>query len=134
MSSMRICWRTLVGWAFGPANNNITFSFPQVESDTPDIGLRFRSPKSNVNMSLTRKKYCQSTKVYYSIFNSEFEFEALQCQIKTMRKHIHLVAFQLFLQNVPSEKLPNELWEKNLEANVGSSKNKFHFHWHSLSF
>ena len=108
---------------------NIAFSFLQVESDTPDIGLSFRSPKSNVNMSLTRKKYCQSTKVYYSIFNSEFEFEALQCQIKTMRKHIHLVAFQLFLQNVPSEKLPNELWEKIWKQTLAQVRPNFIFHY-----
>ena len=78
-------------------------------------------------MSLTRKKYCQSTKVYYSIFNSEFEFEALQCQIKTMRKHIHLVAFQLFLQNVPSEKLPNELWEKIWKQTLAQVRTNFIF-------
>lgn len=82
-----------------------------VESDTTDLRHTFRS-KTNVNLTLTRKKYCQSTKVYYNIFNSEFEFEQLQNQIKAMRKHVFNIAFNLFLQNVPTEKLPNELWEK----------------------
>ena len=82
-----------------------------VESDTTDHRYEFRS-KDNVNLTLTRKKYCQSTKMYYTIFNSELEFEALQGQIKAMRKHIFNITFALFLQNVPNQIMPNELWEK----------------------
>ena len=50
--------------------------------------------------------------MYYNIFASEHEFEALQGQIKAMRKHVFNIAFSMFLQNLPAEKLPNELWEK----------------------
>ena len=82
-----------------------------VESDTTDQRFNFRS-RTNVNMALTRKKFCQSTKTYYMVFNSELEFEALQGQIKSMKKHIFNIAFNLFMQNLPSEQLPNELWEK----------------------
>ena len=82
-----------------------------VESDTTDHRYEFRS-KDNVNMTLTRKKYCQSTKMYYTIFNSELEFDALQGQIKAMKKHIFNITFALFLQNVPNQIMPNELWEK----------------------
>ena len=82
-----------------------------VESDTTDHRYDFRS-KDNVNMMLTRKKFCQSTKMFYTIFNSDLEFEALQGQIKAMKKHIFNVAFSLFLQNVPADLMPLELWEK----------------------
>ena len=82
-----------------------------VESDTTDHRYEFRS-KDNVNMTLTRKKYCQSTKMYYTIFTSDLEFEALQGQVKAMKKHIFNIAFSLFLQNVPNQIMPNELWEK----------------------
>ena len=63
-------------------------------------------------MMLTRKKFCQSTKMFYTIFTSDLEFEALQGQIKAMKKHIFNVAFSLFLQNVPQDLMPLELWEK----------------------
>ena len=82
-----------------------------VESDTTDHRYDFRS-KDNVNMMLTRKKYCQSTKMFYTIFTSDLEFEALQGQIKAMRKHVFNIAFSLFLQNVPQDLMPLELWEK----------------------
>lgn len=85
-----------------------------VESDTTDRSTSFNTSRTSIknNVTLTRKKFCQSTKMYYNIFNSELEFDGLQGQIKAMRKHVFNVAFQLFLANLPAEKLPNELWEK----------------------
>ncbi len=83
-----------------------------VESDMTDFpGLMFRS-KETANEALTKKKYCQSTKLYYEIFESELDFDRLLGQVRAIRKYVFSIAFGLFKNNVPSEKLPNEIWEK----------------------
>jgi len=74
-----------------------------------------RLPPGGVNETLTKKKFCQSAKVFHQIFVSVKKFETFQRYVSKMKKYIFCVIFQLFLDALPPAtrySIPQELWEK----------------------
>lgn len=72
-------------------------------------------PPGGVNENLTKKKYCQSIRVFNQIFDSTKQFDSFQRSVSKMKKYIFGIIFHLFLETLPSEirfKIPQELWEK----------------------
>ena len=95
----------------------VDYSETDVESDADSIYRNNinKSPTSRSNEGLTKKKYCQSTRLYYDIFDTENEVENLVIVIKRCRKYIFHIVFSLFMEAFPpecSDHLPTELWEK----------------------
>ena len=72
-------------------------------------------PPGGVNETLTKKKYCQSFKLFHQIFDSVKQFEGFQRSVSKMKKYVFGIIFALFLEALPSEtrwRMPQELWEK----------------------
>jgi hypothetical protein len=72
-------------------------------------------PPGGVNETLTKKKYCQSFKLFHQIFDSVKQFEAFQRSVSKMKKYIFGIIFALFLEALPPAtrfRIPQELWEK----------------------
>ena len=83
------------------------------QASSQDPSQKSKSGKSNE--ALTKKKYCQSTRMYFDMFDSDAEAEYLSTLVKNCRKYIFQIIFSLFRDNLPSEcehRLPVELWEK----------------------
>ena len=67
------------------------------------------------NEALTKKKYCQSVKIFQRIFKTEKQFEQFQRTVQRVKKYVLRVAFQVFMDTIPPDtatSLPQELWEK----------------------
>ncbi len=70
------------------------------------------------NEALTKKKYCHSTRVFYSIFDGpggDKQFDSFCASVRLIRKQIHAIVYSLFHGSLPTEisrLLPRELWEK----------------------
>ena len=95
----------------------VDYSETDVESDADSVyrNNTNASSTSRSNEALTKKKYCQSTRLYYDIFDTENEVENLAILIKRCRKYVFHVIFTLFIEALPTEcasYLPTELWEK----------------------
>jgi len=74
-----------------------------------------RLPPGGINETLTKKKFCQSAKVFHQIFSSVKHFETFQRHVSKMKKYIFCVIFQLFMDALPPAtrySIPQELWEK----------------------
>ena len=72
-------------------------------------------PPGGVNETLSKKKYCQSFKLFHQIFDSVKQFEGFQRSVSKMKKYVFGIIFALFLEALPSEtrwRMPQELWEK----------------------
>ena len=70
---------------------------------------------SPVNEALTKKKFCQSVKLFHEIFGSEKRLHSFQRHVFKVRKMIFSVVFCLFMEALPPDtatRLPRELWEK----------------------
>ncbi len=83
------------------------------------------------NEALTKKKYCQSTRLFHRIFDSDRAFEHFLGRVRRMRKHVHDIIFNLFLGCLPrdcAQRLPHELWEKiwKLTQTQYSESGSFH--------
>ena len=68
-----------------------------------------------VNESLTKKKYCQSAKVFYQVFTTINQFESFLRFVSKTKKYIFKIIFGVFLETLPTDtrfKIPEELWEK----------------------
>jgi len=77
--------------------------------------LQSRNKRQEVNESLTKKKYCQSAKLFYQVFSSLLQYDSFLRFVSKTKKYIFRIIFKLFLDALPSEtkfKLPEELWEK----------------------
>jgi hypothetical protein len=61
----------------------------------------FGQKPSNCNESLTKKKFCQSTKLFFSIFKSDDDFAELVAVVRRTRKQTHNILFSLFLDAFP---------------------------------
>ena len=95
----------------------VDYSETDVESDADSVYRNNTnvSSTSRSNESLTKKKYCQSTRLYYDIFDTENEVENLAIMVKKCRKFIFHIIFNLFMEALPADcanYLPTELWEK----------------------
>ena len=95
----------------------VDYSETDVESDADSVYKNNTniSSTSRSNESLTKKKYCQSTRLYYDIFDTEHEVDNLAIMVKKCRKFIFHIIFNLFMDALPTDcahKLPTELWEK----------------------
>ena len=95
----------------------VDYSETDVESDADSVYRNNTNvaTTSRSNESLTKKKYCQSTRLYYDIFDTENEVENLAIMVKKCRKYIFHIIFTLFVETLPSDcssLLPTELWEK----------------------
>lgn len=67
------------------------------------------------NEALTKKKFCQSVKIYQKIFDTDKQFDIFQRTVMRMKKYVFRVVFQVFLDTLPpatASRLPRELWEK----------------------
>ena len=85
----------------------------EYDSEEEDY-LRNLTP-GQVNESLTKKKYCQSAKVFYQVFTSINQFESFLRFVSKTKKYVFKIIFGLFLETLPTDtrfKLPDELWEK----------------------
>ena len=72
-------------------------------------------PPGGVNETLSKKKYCQSFKLFHQIFDSVKQFEGFQRSVSKMKKYVFGIIFALFLEALPTEtrwRMPQELWEK----------------------
>lgn len=72
-------------------------------------------PPGGVNETLTKKKFCQSFKLFNQVFDSTKQFESFHRSVSKMKKHIFGVIFGLFLEALPPDtryRMPQELWEK----------------------
>ena len=72
-------------------------------------------PPGGVNETLSKKKYCQSFKLFHQIFDSIKQFEGFQRSVSKMKKYVFGIIFALFLEALPTEtrwRMPQELWEK----------------------
>ena len=78
--------------------------------------LQLAAPSQEVNESLTKKKFCQSAKIFYQIFSSVNQYESFLKFVSKTKKHIFRIIFRLFLEAIPVEtryNLPEEeVWEK----------------------
>ena len=86
----------------------------EYDSDEEDY-LRRVTPAQEVNESLTKKKYCQSAKLFYQVFSSLIQYESFLKFISKTKKYVFRVIFGLFMEAIPNEtryKIPEELWEK----------------------
>ena len=95
----------------------VDYSETDVESDADSVYRNNTNAlsTSRSNESLTKKKYCQSTRLYYDIFDTETEVENLAILVKRCRKYVFHIVFTLFMEAFPTESarfLPTELWEK----------------------
>lgn len=95
----------------------VDYSETDVESDAESVYRNNTniSSTSRSNESLTKKKYCQSTRLYYDIFDTEHEVDNLAIIVKKCRKFIFHIIFNLFMDALPADcarLLPTELWEK----------------------
>jgi len=94
----------------GEDYNSSDYEYDSDEEDDYD-----RLPPGGVNETLTKKKFCQSAKVFHQIFASVKHFETFQRYVSKMKKYIFCVIFQLFLDALPPAtrySIPQELWEK----------------------
>jgi hypothetical protein len=67
------------------------------------------------NEKLTKKKFSQSTKLYFDAFESDENFTELLSLVRRARNATFNIIFTLFLDAFPQdvrEKLPPELWEE----------------------
>ena len=67
------------------------------------------------NESLTKKKFCQSVKIYQKIFENDKQFDVFLRTLLRMKKYVFRVVFQVFMETLPpatAARLPQELWEK----------------------
>ena len=86
----------------------------ECDSDEEEF-LQLADPSQEVNESLTKKKFCQSAKIFYQIFSSVNQYESILKFVSKTKKHIFRIIFRLFLEAIPVEtryKIPEELWEK----------------------
>ncbi len=67
------------------------------------------------NEALTKKKFCQSVRIFQQIFSSDNQFHTFLRSVAHMKKCVFEVMFQMFLEVLPPTtvaRLPGELWEK----------------------
>ena len=67
------------------------------------------------NEALTKKKFCQSVRIFHQIFSSDKQFHAFLRSIAHMKKSVFEVVIQMFLEVLPPttvSRLPREVWEK----------------------
>ena len=86
----------------------------EYDSDEEEF-LQLAAPSQEVNESLTKKKFCQSAKIFYQIFSTVNQYESFLKFVSKTKKHIFRIIFRLFLEAIPEEtrfKIPEELWEK----------------------
>ena len=78
--------------------------------------LQLAAPSQEVNESLTKKKFCQSAKIFYQIFSSVNQYESFLKFVSKTKKHIFCSILCLFLEAIPVEtwfNIQEELWEIN---------------------
>ena len=86
----------------------------EYDSDEEEF-LQLAAPSQEVNESLTKKKFCQSAKIFYQVFSSVNQYESFLKFVSKTKKQIFRIIFRLFLEAIPVEtryKIPEELWEK----------------------
>jgi len=70
---------------------------------------------STPNEALTKKKFCQSVKIFQRIFDDSKQLETVQRTVLRMKKYVFRLVFQVFMETLPTDtanRLPQELWEK----------------------
>ena len=87
------------------------------QSDYEDEdAFNYASPSAfTPNESLTKKKFCQSVKIYQKIFENDKQFDVFQRSLLRMKKYVFRVVFQVFMETLHPDtaaQLPQELWEK----------------------
>ena len=91
------------------------YSSSDYEYDSEEEDYFRNLTPGQVNESLTKKKYCQSAKVFYQVFTAINQFESFLRFVSKTKKYIFKIIFGVFLETLPTEtrfKLPEELWEK----------------------
>lgn len=86
----------------------------EFDEDIDEVVLSARVPIVP-NENLTRKKFCQSVKVYQKMFCSDKQFQDFQHMILKMKKYVFRTIIQIFMGTIPADtanRLPQELWEK----------------------
>ena len=91
------------------------YSSSDYEYDSEEEDYLKNITPGQVNESLTKKKYCQSAKVFYQVFTAINQFESFLRFVSKTKKYIFKVIFGVFLETLPTDtrfKIPEELWEK----------------------
>ena len=87
----------------------------ECDSDEEEF-LQLADPSQEVNESLTKKKFCQSAKIFYQLFPSVNQDESFLKFVSKTKKHIFCTILWLFLEEIPVEtwfNIQEELWEIN---------------------
>merc|ERR1712098_1031416 len=118
-------WRRRVGHPFtahieSPASGGgEDYNSSDYEFDSEDEEfLQSRNKRQEVNESLTKKKYCQSAKLFYQVFSSIPQYDSFLRFVSKTKKYIFRIIFKLFLDALPSEKNSNFL--KNFGRKSGN--------------
>ena len=112
--------RITTGGAYHVVRNILTskkssFFSSDYEYDSDEEEDFDQLPPGGVNETLSKKKYCQSFKLFHQIFDSVKQFEGFQRSVSKMKKYVFGIIFALFLEALPTEtrwRMPQELWEK----------------------
>ena len=87
----------------------------EYESDDEDYLKTSKTTSQEINESLSKKKFCQSAKVFYQLFSSKAQHDSFQRFVSKTKKAIFRLIFGMFLSSIPEEtkyKMPDEIWEK----------------------
>lgn len=71
--------------------------------------------ETETNDILTKKKYCQSKRMFIEVFKTNQDYDDFYRTIHRAKKQVYDVIFSLFLNSIPPEtagRLPSEVWEK----------------------
>ncbi|XP_059087743.1 uncharacterized protein LOC131884102 isoform X1 [Tigriopus californicus] len=85
--------------------------------------------ETETNDILTKKKYCQSKRMFIEAFKTNHDYETFYRFIHRAKKQVYDLIFTLFLNSVPPEtagRLPSEVWEKIWKYTQVPTESKLH--------
>ena len=92
------------------------YSSSEYEYDTDEEDyLKTKLSNHSINESQTKKKFCQSAKIFYQLFSSKSQQDSFLRFVSKTKKFVFRIIFSLFLEALPEDvrfKMPDELWEK----------------------
>ena len=91
-----------VGDDDGHLRAGVDYSDTDFDGDDDEANFLNRH-RASCNETLTKKKYCQSTKMFFRIFQEEEEYFDLVSLVRRIRKQIFAILFSLFLEAFPQD-------------------------------
>ena len=101
-----------------------TQDFSDMESDDPEVPFVAMLNQPQISENLTKKKYCQSTRLFFEIFDSDMEMDQTINLVKKVRKFVHNVAFEQFFirfrRRFDFQTSSNRIERENLAADANA--------------